>query len=151
MEKATYSAQCAEQEREKMETQLKQAWQTTRKEIVYPEDYEHLRETAAANDRMTADAVKAAAEAEKRAQEAEERLSALEADQAQRPAPDDLTALGVAVATFIADTQMMLVNPAALAANEKATDALIRQLSRHVIELQNAVSNAAFVGEGAVV
>lgn len=151
VEKAQYDAQCAEQERDKALSQLQQARQTARKEIVYPEDYEHLRQTAAANDRMTADAVKAAAEAERRAQEAEARLSALEAAGDQRPAQDDLAALGAAVAAFITGTQMMIVNPAALAAREKETDSLIRQLSRHVIELQKAVGNAAFIGEGAVV
>lgn len=151
VEKAQYDAQCAEQERDKALSQLQQARQTTRKEIVYPEDYEHLRKTAAANGRMTADAVKAAAEAERRAQEAEARLSALEAAGDQRPAQDDLAALSAAVAAFITGTQMMIVNPAALAAREKETDSLIRQLSRHVIELQKAVGNAAFIGEGAVV
>lgn len=151
VEKAQYDAQCAEQERDKALSHLQQARQTARKEIVYPEDYEQLRKTAAANDRMTVDAVKAAAEAERRAQDAEARLSALEAAGDQRPAADDLAALGAAVAAFITDTQMMIVNPAALAARGKETDALIRQLSRHVIELQKAVGNAAFIGEGAVV
>lgn len=151
IEKAQYNAQCADQEREKIQAQLAQARQSARREIVYPEDYERLKQAAAANDRMTADAVMAAAEAEKRAQEAEDRLAALESAVDQRMPPDDLTALGAAVAAFITSTQMMLVNPAALAAREKETDALLRQLSRHVIQLQSAVSNAAFVGEGAVV
>ena len=151
IEKAEYNAQSAERERDQLQQQLAAARQSARKEIVYPDDYEELKRRARLADQLVDDAERAAMDAEKRAQEAEERLSALESRGDSRPAPGGIEALGAAVAQFISATQMMVVNPGPLAAREKDADALIRQLSRHVIDLQRAVSNAAFDGEGAVV
>lgn len=147
-------AEQADAERRDMERALEkmanQKTERTRVEVP-PADYEEMKRRARMADQLVDDAERAAIEAEKRAQEAEERLSALESQGSGRPAPDGIEALGAAVAQFISATQMMLVNPGPLAAREKDTDALIRQLSRHVIDLQRAVSNAAFDGEGAVV
>ena len=146
-------AEQVEAERRDMERALEkmanQKAEPTRVEV--PADYEEMKRRARMADQLVDDAERAAIEAEKRAQEAEERLSALESQGSGRPAPDGIEALGAAVAQFISATQMMIVNPGPLAAREKDTDALIRQLSRHVIDLQRAVSNAAFDGEGAVV
>lgn len=147
-------AEQVEAERRDMERALEkmanQKTERTRVEVP-PADYEEMKRRARMADQLVDDAERAAMDAEKRAQEAEERLAALESQGSGRPAPGGIEALGAAVAQFISATQMMLVNPGALAAREKDTDALIRQLSRHVIDLQRAVSNAAFDGEGAVV
>lgn len=120
-------------------------------ETVPPADYEELKRKAADADRNLDDALLAARDAEQRARDAEDRLAMMEARGGGKPVLGDLERLTDAVNRFISDTQMMAVNPGELARREKETDAIIRRLSRHVIELQKAVGEAAFQAEGAVV
>ena len=118
---------------------------------VPPADYDELKRKAAMADRNVDDALLAARDAEQRARDAEDRLAMMEARGCGKPILGDLERLTDAVNRFISDTQMMAVNPGELARREKETDAIIRRLSRHVIELQKAVGEAAFQAEGAVV
>ena len=119
---------------------------------VPPADYADLKYRAAQAQRDAEDAVKAAMAAEQRARDAENALEEMRLQQgAGAPALGDLERLTDAVNRFIADTQLLAVNPGELARREKETDAVIRRLSRHVIDLQAAVSKAAFQAEGAVV
>lgn len=114
-----------------------------------PADYEQLKQRMQWADQNVDDAMQAAIAAEQRAQQAEEELSRLRMEGTQAP-QDDLSRLADAVSAFIAATQLMSVNPAQLAAREKEADALIRRLSKHVIDLQGAIGKAAFLAEGAV-
>ena len=114
-----------------------------------PADYEQLKQRMQWADKNVDDAMQAAIAAEQRAQQAEEELSRLRMEGTQAP-QDDLSRLADAVSAFIASTQLMSVNPAQLAAREKDADALIRRLSKHVIDLQGAIGKAAFLAEGAV-
>ena len=114
-----------------------------------PADYEQLKQRMQWADKNVDDAMQAAIAAEQRAQQAEEELSRLRMEGTQAP-QDDLSRLADAVSAFIAATQLMSVNPAQLAAREKDADALIRRLSKHVIDLQGAIGKAAFLAEGAV-
>ena len=118
---------------------------------VPPADYDELKRKAAMADRNVDDALEAAQAAEQRARDAEDRLAMMEAQGGERQPMGELEQLTEAVNRFISATQMMAVNPGELARREKETDAIIRRLSRHVIELQKAVGEAAFQAEGAVV
>ena len=118
---------------------------------VPPRDYEDLKRKAAQADRNLDDAMQAAAAAEQRARDAEDRLAMMEARGGGRQPMGELEQLTEAVNRFISETQMMAVNPGELARREKETDAVIRRLSRHVIEMQKAVGDAVFQAEGAVV
>ena len=118
---------------------------------VPPADYDELKRKAAQADRNLDDAMQAAAAAEQRARDAEDRLAMMEARGGGRQPMGELEQLTEAVNRFISDTQMMAVNPGELARREKETDAVIRRLSRHVLEMQKAVGDAAFQAEGAVV
>lgn len=118
---------------------------------VTPADYQELRRKASAADRNMADALQAAQSAEKRARDAEDALARLEMSAGPSHAPEGIEALSEAVNAFIGATQLMQVNPGPLAARKIDFDVVIRRLSRHVIELQNAVENADFEGVGCVV
>lgn len=118
---------------------------------VAPRDYQELKRKVARADRTVEDAMQAAMDAERRAREAEAALEDLRTQKPQGTPPNDLALLSDAVTRFISDTQRLAIDPGGLARREKETDALIRRLSRYVIELQNAVSNAAFEAEGAIV
>ncbi|MCR4886277.1 MAG: DUF3102 domain-containing protein [Clostridiales bacterium] len=149
-------AGCIEQERQAAQRRAdaldKQIEELIRHpETVPPADYEELKRKAADADRNLDDALLAARDAEQRARQAEDKLALMEAQGGGTRALGDLEELAEAVNRFIQDTQLMAVHPQALAREEKETDALIRRLSRHVIELQKAVADAAFQAEGAVV
>jgi hypothetical protein len=134
-----------EQERKQLEQREPQRIE------VPPADYADLKRRLAMTDQLEADMLAAAQAAEQRVREAEDRLAMMQAQGAGARPMGDLETLTEAVNRFIQDTQLMAVHPQDLARQEKDADAIIRRLSRHVIELQKAISEAAFQAEGAVV
>lgn len=124
----------------------------TQERLVVPDDYNEIKDKLRWAQRSTDAAAQAALEAEQRANAAEAELAQMRLQGTPQRAPEGgVEALAEAVTRFIADTQLMAVNPGPLAARMKDADALIRRLSRHVIELQKAIADAEWQAEGAVI
>lgn len=115
-----------------------------------PADYEQMKQRLQWADQNVDDALAAATQAQERADQLEAELEKAKAQGGGRMEPEGLEALTQAVNQFITETQLMAVNPGALARREKEADALIRRLKLHVIELEKAIGDAAFAAEGAV-
>ena len=115
-----------------------------------PADYEQMKQRLRWADQNVDDALAAATQAQERANQLEAELEQAKAQGGGRMEPEGLEALTQAVNQFITETQLMAVNPGALARREKEADALIRRLKLHVIELEKAIGDAAFAAEGAV-
>lgn len=115
-----------------------------------PEDYEQMKQRLQWADQNVDDALAAATQAQEWADQLEAELEKAKAQGGGRMEPEGLEALTKAVNQFITETQLMAVNPGALARREKEADALIRRLKLHVIELEKAIGDAAFAAEGAV-
>lgn len=106
-----------------------------------PEDYERLK-------RNQADLLAAAEEAEKRAADAEAELEALRAGGAGQPEPV-WKVLKAAVDRFMADCELLPLNPAALVSDRRRIQTNLDWIDSWVQAMRKAL-NAAVLTEGAV-